>query len=128
MKEYSFRVYLVKIFIVCKKGSQKSLSWSRDLFIFFLISFFIHLAQRFDYASLLNIVCQKCKFHTPKFVECPGEQGGFGYKCQIGQNTYKGYDFCTTKKDAKHECARWALLGMEIPGLGKIRSFSLVRI
>jgi len=85
------------------------------------------LAQRFDYASLLNIVCQKCQLHSPQFVECPGEQGGFGYRCRIGQVWYKGFDFCTTKKDAKHECARWALLGMEIPGLGKNKKFHFVR-
>ena len=25
--------------------------------------------------------------------------------------------YCSTKKDAKHECAKWAILGMKIPGI-----------
>ncbi|XP_066924871.1 uncharacterized protein [Clytia hemisphaerica] len=74
-------------------------------------------SAKFDYSSLLNIVCQKCRIHLPEFRECPGLSGGFGYQCRVGQVWYQGMDFCTTKKDAKHECSKWALLGMEVPGI-----------
>lgn len=74
-------------------------------------------ATRFDYASLLNIVCQKCRISRPEFQECASSQGGFAWKCRVGLKWYQGWDFCSTKKDAKHECAKWALLGMEVPGI-----------
>ena len=54
----------------------------------------------------------------PEFRESPGLGGGFGYRCRVGQQEFHGVDFCTTKKDAKHECSKWALLGMDIPGIG----------
>ena len=83
-------------------------------------------AAKFDYSSLLNIVCQKCRLHLPEFRECPGAQGGFGYKCRIGQEWFEGVEFCTTKKDAKHECSKWALLGIDIPGIGIALSILLL--
>lgn len=86
-------------------------------------------ASRFDYTSMLNMVCQKCRINLPEFQECAaGCMGGFAYKCRVGLTWYQGLEYCSTKKDAKHECARWALLGMEIPGIGKRVSMSVNRI
>lgn len=76
------------------------------------------MATQFDFTSLLNIVCQKTRLNLPTYKECaPGSQGGFAYECRIRDKTYVGLDYCSTKKDAKHSCAKWALLSMDISGL-----------
>ena len=83
-------------------------------------------ATRFDYTSLLNVACQKCRINLPEFQECrAGPMGGFAFKCRVGLSWYQGQEFCTTKKDAKHECAKWALLGMEIPGIGEFFRYQI---
>ena len=52
-------------------------------------------------------------------MESPPVVGGFAFKCRVFRTWYTGHAFCSTKKDAKHEAAKCALLGMDIPGLGK---------
>ena len=37
-------------------------------------------AEKADYISLLNTVCQKCRFDQPKFKEDSSTQGGFAFK------------------------------------------------
>lgn len=85
-------------------------------------------ATRFDFTSLLNVVCQKCKIRLPKFEECTGAggQGGYAYKCLVKLTWHFGKEYCSNKKDAKHECAKCALLEMEIPGLGII-NFKVIK-
>jgi len=78
-------------------------------------------AERVDYTSLLNIVCQKTKLNLPTYTEWPaGSRGGFASKCQVRDKFYHGQEYCSTKKEAKHNAAKWALLAMEIEGLDGI--------
>ena len=77
------------------------------------------LAERADYTSLLNIVCQKIRLNLPEYVPTSAVNGGFAFKVRVFQTWYEGKEFSSTKKDAKHAAAKWALLGMEIPGIGK---------
>lgn len=75
-------------------------------------------ASRVDFTSLLNIVCQKIRLNLPTYTPINGGSGGgFAFKCLVFQTYYQGRDYCSNKKDAKHNCAKWALLGMEIPGI-----------
>ena len=93
------------------------LSCTLNLLSFYTLPLFP--ATRFDYTSLLNIVCQKVRINLPEYQPCGSEHGGFAYRCRVHQTWYEGKEFSSTKKDAKHECAKWAILGMDIPGIGK---------
>ncbi|XP_047125716.1 uncharacterized protein LOC100213388 isoform X1 [Hydra vulgaris] len=68
------------------------------------------LAERVDYTSLLQIVCQKVKWNLPEYKECTSSLGGFGYQCRVGLKWYESKEFNSTKKDAKRNAAKWALL------------------
>ena len=85
-----------------------------NIFLIFL------LAERVDFTSLLQIICQKVRWNLPEYKECSSSQGGFGYKCRVGQKWFESKEFSSTKKDAKHNAAKWALLELEIPGLGEL--------
>ena len=74
-------------------------------------------ASRFDFTSLLNLVCQKLALPMPVYEPCAGAYGGFSCRCRIKDVWYQGKEYCSSKKDAKHECAKWAILGMDIPGI-----------
>ncbi|XP_065675420.1 uncharacterized protein LOC136072005 isoform X2 [Hydra vulgaris] len=80
------------------------------------------LAERVDYTSLLQIVCQKVKWNLPEYKECTSSLGGFGYQCRVGLKWYESKDFNSTKKDAKHNAAKWALLELDIPALDGSKS------
>lgn len=77
-------------------------------------------AQRADYTSLLNIVCQKIRLNLPEYMPISAAHGGFAFKVRVFQTWYEGLEYSSTKKDAKHVAAKWALLGMDIPGVDSV--------
>ena len=76
-----------------------------------------------DCVSILNQYCQKSRINVAKYSEAPGVQGGFGIQCFVKGQIFKTMKYCATKKEARHDAAMCALLGLNIP-VGK-SSFSL---
>ncbi|KAL9974378.1 hypothetical protein ACROYT_G011402 [Oculina patagonica] len=68
-----------------------------------------------DFVSILNQYCQKNRINTPKFGEAPGVQGGFGAHCFVKGQIFNTMKYCLTKKEARHDAAKCALLGLNIP-------------
>ena len=46
-------------------------------------------ASRFDYTSLLNVVCQKIRLNLPEYQPCNAVHGGFAFRCRVHQTWYE---------------------------------------
>ncbi|PFX20914.1 uncharacterized protein LOC111336287 [Stylophora pistillata] len=68
-----------------------------------------------DFVSILNQHCQKSKINVPKYGEAPGVDGGFGAQCFVKGQIFKCMKCCSTKKEARHDAAMRAVLGLNIP-------------
>ena len=68
-----------------------------------------------DFVSILNQYCQKSRINVPKYSEAPGVLGGFGAKVFVKGQTFTSMKYCGTKKEARHDAAKVALLGLNIP-------------
>lgn len=68
-----------------------------------------------DFVSILNLYCQKNKINLPKYSEAPGVDGGFGAQCFVKGQIFKSMKYCSTKKEARHDAAMHAVLGLNIP-------------
>lgn len=73
------------------------------------------LASFVDFVSILNQYCQKSRINVPKYSEAPGVLGGFGAKVFVKGQTFTSMKYCGTKKEARHDAAKVALLGLNIP-------------
>ena len=68
-----------------------------------------------DFVSILNQYCQKNRLNVPKYGEAPGVQGGFGAQVLVKGEIFTTMKYCLTKKEARHDAAKCALLGLNIP-------------
>lgn len=68
-----------------------------------------------DFVSILNQYCQKSRINVPKYSEAPGVLGGFGAQVFVKGQTFTSMKYCGTKKEARHDAAKVALLGLNIP-------------
>ncbi|KAJ7376657.1 hypothetical protein OS493_033539 [Desmophyllum pertusum] len=67
-----------------------------------------------DFVSILNQYCQKNRINVPKYGEAPGVQGGFGAQVFVKGQIFTTMKYCLTKKEARHDAAKCALLGLNI--------------
>lgn len=80
------------------------------------IFFFIPSTGSFvDFVSILNQYCQKNRINVPKYGEAAGVQGGFGAQVLVKGQIFTTMKYCLTKKEARHDAAKCALLGLNIP-------------
>lgn len=68
-----------------------------------------------DFVSILNQYCQKSRINVPKYGEAPGVLGGFGAQVFVKGEIFTSMKYCGTKKEARHDAAKVALLGLNIP-------------
>ena len=68
-----------------------------------------------DFVSILNQYCQRSRINTPKYLESSGVNGGFGAKVFVKGEIFTTSKYCLTKKEARHDAAKCALLGLNIP-------------
>lgn len=68
-----------------------------------------------DFVSILNQYCQKNRINVPKYTEAPGVLGGFGAQVFVKGQIFNNMKYCGTKKEARHDAAKVALLGLNIP-------------
>ena len=68
-----------------------------------------------DFVSILNQYCQKNRLTMPKYDETPGVQGSIGMQVFVKGQTFNAVKYCINKKQARHDAAKSALLGLNIP-------------
>lgn len=68
-----------------------------------------------DFVSILNQYCQKSRINVPKYSEAAGIQGGYGAQVFVKGQIFTNMKYCGTKKEARHDAAKVALLGLNIP-------------
>ncbi|CAH3139908.1 unnamed protein product [Porites lobata] len=68
-----------------------------------------------DFVSILNQYCQKSRINVPKYSEAPGVLGGYGSQVFVKGQIFTNMKYCGTKKEARHDAAKVALLGLNIP-------------
>lgn len=68
-----------------------------------------------DFVSILNQYCQKNRINVPKYGEAVGVHGGFGAQVLVKGEIFTTMKYCATKKEARHDAAKCALLGLNIP-------------
>ncbi|KAM7448724.1 factor1-like [Porites harrisoni] len=68
-----------------------------------------------DFLTILNQYCQKSRINVPKYSEVPGVLGGYGAQVFVKGQIFTNMKYCATKKEAKHDAAKVALLGLNIP-------------
>ena len=68
-----------------------------------------------DFLTILNQYCQKSRMNVPKYSEVPGVLGGYGAQVFVKGQIFTNMKYCGTKKEAKHDAAKVALLGLNIP-------------
>ena len=68
-----------------------------------------------DFVSILNQYCQKSRINVPKYSEVPGVLGGYGSQVFVKGQIFTNMKYCATKKEARHDAAKVALLGLNIP-------------
>lgn len=81
----------------------------------FYFVFIISPGSFVDFVSILNQYCQKSRINTPKYGEAPGLMGGFGAQVFVKGQIFTTMKYCGTKKEARHDAAKCALLGLNIP-------------
>ncbi|XP_078367704.1 uncharacterized protein LOC144651638 isoform X2 [Oculina patagonica] len=68
-----------------------------------------------DFVSILNQYCQKNRLNTPKYDDAPGVQGGYGVQVYVKGQKFTSVKYCLTKKEARHDAAKSALLSLDVP-------------
>ena len=68
-----------------------------------------------DFRTILNQYCQKSRINVPKYSEAPGVLGGYGSQVFVKGQIFTNMKYCGTKKEARHDAAKVALLGLNIP-------------